>query len=174
MAKTYNTISTFTAGQVLTAAEMNELGENSNNYRVPPTCSVYRATDLSSYTSNTEITWTAEHWDTDSMWASGTDITINTNGLYAVSFSGRLTASATLAFATPQILLNGSGAAATLSYALSTETRWSVTTILSLSATDTISAQVFVSGGSAYVIKGAAGQSLDQTRLQVAWLGQAS
>ena len=36
MPKTYNTISTFTSGQVLTAAQMNEIGTNVNNYRVPP------------------------------------------------------------------------------------------------------------------------------------------
>jgi hypothetical protein len=176
MAKTYNTISTFTSGQVLTAAQMNQIGTNVNNYRVPPMCSVYRSSNLTSYTSNTEITWNAEHWDTDAMWTSGTDITVNTAGIYVVSFMGRITGSATILFATPQIVLNNNAAAASVVElnTLTSEVRWEISTMLDCTISDTISAQVFISGGSNYVVTGAAGQSLESTRLQVAWLGQVS
>jgi hypothetical protein len=90
MAKTYNTISTFTAGQVLTAAQMNDLGENSNNYRVPPMCSVYRTAALSHTATGTyqAYTYDTELYDTDGMWDAGspTRITLNTAGVYDVKF----------------------------------------------------------------------------------------
>jgi len=107
MAKTYNTISTFTAGQVLTAAQMNDLGENSNNYRVPPMCLVYRSTDLTGYTHNTAITWDAEGHDTDGMWSSGTDVTIQTSGVYLLHFKANVSGSATITQASPGIAING-------------------------------------------------------------------
>jgi hypothetical protein len=83
MAKTYNTISTFTAGQVLTAAEMNDLGENSNNYRVPP-MGLFTAAQSVADGSNQPVTLT-ENVDTDGMFTSGTTITIATAGVYLIS-----------------------------------------------------------------------------------------
>jgi len=92
MAKTYNTISTFTAGQVLTAAQMNDLGENSNNYRVPPMCSLYRSAALSHTASGSyqAIAYDAERFtQTDSgMWSAGSNpsrITLVTPGVYRVN-----------------------------------------------------------------------------------------
>lgn len=87
MAKTYNTIGTFTAGQVLTAAEMNELGENSNNYRVPPSCRALATgtTQTIPTGSQTPIQFPAEEYDTDGMHDNATNnsrLTINTAGLY--------------------------------------------------------------------------------------------
>jgi hypothetical protein len=114
MAKTYNTIGTFTAGQVLTAAEMNELGENSNNYRVPPMVIARRTTNLTGYTNSAVIPWESVLYDTeapsDPMWLTGANasrITIQTPGTYAVSFLGYLTASATLSGVQTRFTLNG-------------------------------------------------------------------
>lgn len=88
MAKTYNTIGTFVAGNVLTAAEMNEIGENSNNFRVPPMCRVRRAA-AQSIANNTQrlINWDTEDIDTDDdmFSASDTVITIKTAGVYLVT-----------------------------------------------------------------------------------------
>lgn len=92
MAKTYNTIGTFTAGQVLTAAEMNELGENSNNYRVPPICVLSTTTNVTMTSANIgyAIPFGAgsEVVDSDSMHDVSTNnsrITINTAGVYALT-----------------------------------------------------------------------------------------
>jgi len=96
MAKTYNTIGTFTAGQVLTAAEMNELGENSNNFRVPPMCRVKQTSGASiGDASGTILSFDAEDFDTDGMHDNATNnsrITINTAGVYLVIASVRYTA----------------------------------------------------------------------------------
>ena len=86
MAYTYNTIGTFTAGNVLTAAEMNDIGENSNNYRVPPLF-VASFAQSANDTTNTSLTLT-EIQDTDSMFASGTTVTVNTAGLYMITCYG--------------------------------------------------------------------------------------
>jgi len=94
MAKTYNTISTFTSGQVLTAAQMNEIGENSNNYRVPPLCVLRRTTLFTMASANTDyaITFTTanEDADTDSMHDGSTNtdrITVSTDGIYMLTAS---------------------------------------------------------------------------------------
>jgi len=120
MAKTYNTISTFTAGQVLTAAQMNDLGENSNNYRVPPMCKATRNGNLS-YTNNTVIAWNDTAYDTETATpgsggmhddvTNNTRITPVTAGVYLVVFSVNFTFSGTSSNFQSTILLNGAEAA---------------------------------------------------------------
>lgn len=97
MAKTYNTIGTFTSGQVLTAAQMNEIGTNVNNYRVPPMC-MARLTNTPTLTTGTStfITWNSESYDTDGMFsASSESITAQTNGIYLASASLTFASNAT-------------------------------------------------------------------------------
>jgi hypothetical protein len=90
VAKTYNTIGTFTAGNVLTAAEMNDIGENSNNYRVPPMCRVVSTGDTA-IAHNTFVAESfdgTEAFDTDSMHDPSSNpsrITINTAGVYLIT-----------------------------------------------------------------------------------------
>ena len=85
MAKTYNTIGTFTAGNVLTAAEMNDIGENSNNYRVPA-IGTFTSSQPAGDATNQIVTIT-EVTDTDGMFTSGTTVTINTAGIYLFTMS---------------------------------------------------------------------------------------
>jgi hypothetical protein len=98
MAKTYNTISTFTSGQVLTAAQMNEIGTNVNNSRVPPLCLLRKtATQACNNGSFTAITFGAgeELYDTDGMHSTITNtarITPTTAGIYL--FTGNVYLSA--------------------------------------------------------------------------------
>lgn len=97
MPKSYPDIGTFTSGQILTAATMNDVATNLDNFRVPPMCSVYRSAALS-HTSNgafQSIAFDTEDYDTDGMWTSGANadrITFDTSGIYlcegAVAFSG--------------------------------------------------------------------------------------
>lgn len=89
MAKNFNTIGTFTAGNVLTAAEMNDIGENSNNYRVPPMCMATRSgTQSTPNTTFTAVEFNGPNrYDTDGMHnpaSRPSRITFNTAGVYVV------------------------------------------------------------------------------------------
>ena len=100
MAFTYNTISTFTSGQVLTAAEMNEIGTNSNNYRVPPMCRARRAVAASvpNAAFTTQALSGADEYDTDTMHDTVTNndrVTINTAGVYLVTAKASFAANTT-------------------------------------------------------------------------------
>jgi hypothetical protein len=114
MAKTYNSISTFTSGQILTAAQMNAIGENSNNFRVPP---AVRVTLSSSSRSNgdTTVSWTsAAEYDTepigDKMHSTSVNpsrLTIRTAGLYVIHAGGNWGVSVTGSLRSVNILQNG-------------------------------------------------------------------
>jgi hypothetical protein len=179
--KTYNTFTNVSTGDVLTATNFNNVLTNIGNYRVPPACTVRRTSNLTSYTSGAAITWNEAAWDTESpsdpMWAAGspTVITIRTAGIYVVTFAGYCGGSATITLAYPAISVNGTviqtqysvinGGAASM---------FSMSTTLSLAATNTVSANVSFVGGSAYLIYGNSTLADTQTRLCVTWLGQAS
>ena len=175
MAKTYNTFTDVSAGSVLTASAYNDLLENTLNYRVPPAVSVYRSSTLTSYTSNTAITWQAEHYDTDGMWTSGTGITVGTTGLYLVAFAGRFQSSATTTIVVPQIVRSAVNILSCFSPIVSgNESRFSLSGIVQLTAADSLTASVYALGGSNYSIEGGATYGEGQTRLALTWLGQVS
>jgi hypothetical protein len=179
MAKTYNTISTFTSGQVLTAAQMNEIGTNVNNYRVPPLIQVRRSSDQTGYTGGSAITWNdVSITDTDpTMWAASpnpTRITVNTAGVYLVNFTGEAGGAATVSVVSANIARNGTLVAGSFNPALNNAAPFMVSTVLNLSATDYLEAACNFAGGSAYFVSGNASVAQDQTRLTVVWLGQAS
>lgn len=178
MAKTYNTISTFTAGQVLTAAQMNDLGENSNNYRVPPVCSVYRNAALSHTSSGgfQAMAFDTESIDTDGMWASSPNperITIQTDGIYvceaSVVFAGNATGTRALKI----------DDTATTLIAYVTETSPTVadggalncTRVWAFSAGDYVTASAFQNSGGNLAYGVAVPGYL---HLSVAWVGQVS
>jgi hypothetical protein len=49
-------------------------------------CSLYKSSQtITSGAGYTAISWGGEHWDTDSFWSSGTNITIPSNGVYLLS-----------------------------------------------------------------------------------------
>jgi hypothetical protein len=175
MAKTYNTIGTFTAGNVLTAAEMNDLGENSNNYRVPPMCQVYRSTDLTGYTSSAAISWDAEAFDTDGMWSTGTDVTINTAGVYSIDFYYYASGAATITGGVPYLSVDGTSIGEQYSVVISgVNIIGSFNITESLSASSVITAHFAFLGGSAYIINGDSSLTNQRSRLSVTWLGQTS
>jgi hypothetical protein len=177
MAKTYPDIGTFSPGDILTAATMNDVGTNLDNQRVPPSCRVYRSSDLTSYTSNTAITWNAEDYDTDGMFtASSTDITIGTTGIYLVVLNIFFTATATVTNANALIYAGASPIQSRQSIDLgSTSGVMQQHGVFQLTASTVLTARLALSGGSAYVVKGdAAANSNGNSYMAVTWLGQAS
>lgn len=89
MPKTYPDIGTFTSGQILTAATMNDVGTNLDNFRVPAMC---RVTKASAQTINdntvTALQFDTEAFDTDGMHdnvTNNTRITFQTAGVYLVT-----------------------------------------------------------------------------------------
>lgn len=176
MAKTYNTISSVSTGDVYTATQHNSIVTNVNNYRVPPAVEVYRTSRLSSYSSLADITWeAAARINTDGMWSSGATITIQTAGIYLISFVGLAAGTATITDIYPVIRKNSANFA-TFHPAIrtSSDTRFNCQVVCSLAAGDTIQARVGFTGGSAYFIEGGATEGENQTRLSLTWLGQVS
>lgn len=182
MAKTYPAIGPFAAGDVLTAATMTSIDTNLDNFRVPAMCSVYRSSDLSSYTASTLITWQAADYDTESpsdpMWASGANadkVYIRTAGVYALSFRFYLTATASITLMETDIYLNANVINVVNSPVFSTTAAYGLATCIQKCAVgDYVAASLSPTGGSAYVVKGGASNIYSQTRFTVAWLGQAS
>jgi hypothetical protein len=178
MAKTYNTISTFTAGQVLTAAQMNDLGENSNNYRVPPAAVIYRSS-TAAVSSGVAINFDASAVvDTDSMTtnkASGY-IEVSTPGIYVASWGFRFSATSGATYCDATLYF-GSGSAAPTgllveNYGLAfngNDGSSYVSAVLSLAANDTVGARITTNGVSPVLAGGVA-----HNRFSLVWLGQAS
>jgi len=178
VAKTYNSIPSVATGDVYTAAAHNAIATNVNNYRVPPHCHVYRSSNLTSYSSGTDISWNAEHEDTDGMFsATSTNITIQTEGVYLIILKGRLSGSATISATEWLIRIGGTVAANNYTTSIASAiTSWgSASYVTTLAASSVVTGAVVISGGSAYEVRGGASpNSKDVTSLSVTWLGQAS
>jgi hypothetical protein len=179
MPKTYAdlTVANATAGNAILASDFATLFENSNGYRKPPSCHVYRTSDLTSYTSGTAITWQAEAHDTDGMWSSGTNITIQTAGIYLCVFKVQTAASGTaMTYAAPELLISGTVAAQFYNASVFSGivSQSVLTYVASFAATTTIGAQVLVAGATSYTIKGGTLNTTNASSLSVTWLGQAS
>jgi hypothetical protein len=132
---------------------------------------------LTGYTSAAAITWESTGYDTNTMYSAGspTRITINTTGIYIVTFTGGYSAAATLTRALPRIFKNGSAVAEQESFGVSVGGSFSMAVLLNLTATDFLTAGVLLTGGSAYVIAGnSTAEASDQTRLSVQLLGRTS
>jgi hypothetical protein len=166
MAKTYNTIGNFTAGQVLTAAEMNELGENSNNYRVPPYCQIQRAAGQTiPDASNTAISFDAQDHDTDGMFApTSTDVTIQTAGIYLVEAETRLSSPCDIR---GDLLLKVGGTIYRREIAYGSAEYFHVTMVMALTAAQVITLEQ-------YQDNSANSTRTLTARMSVAWIGQAS
>jgi hypothetical protein len=171
----WTTPATAVSGQTaLTASFWNtQVRDNQNFLYTPPMCMVRRTTNLTSYTSNTAITWESSAYDTDTMWSSGTNVVIKTAGVYLVSFYSSSQGSATITRISPRINKNGTLIVPSDDPNVITGTNAdSVLTITTKCAVnDTIAGTVLFAGGSSYIINGAASEGATQTRLSVTWLG---
>jgi hypothetical protein len=85
MPKTYTAAGTVSAGDVYTATAHNIIATDVNNMIVPPACRLTNSANVTGYTSNTDITWAVEAYDTDGMHSTVTNtgrITVQTAGIY--------------------------------------------------------------------------------------------
>lgn len=172
----WTTPGTATAGDVLTASFWNtQVRDNQNFLYTPPMVKVYRSSDLTSYTNGANITWNAEEFDTDTMFTSGTDVTIKTAGIWMVTGFAYITATATLTATFFGVKKNASYVAQQYHPPYSsTSSLVGYSGIHKFAVNDVITANVELSGGSAYNVNGAASEANDQTRLTLVWLGKDS
>lgn len=176
MAKTYNTISTFTSGQILTATQMNGIGTNVNNYRVPPMVRCVRSGNLT-YTANADVAWNGtDTYDTDDMHdpaTNNTRITPTTNGIYLVQFSAFINISGTATAVLPSIRQTASAVVVARQDYFSSVTGLMYINCMGMaqvsSSSDYFTAQIGFSGGTVYTINADA-----TTYFAATWLGQVS
>ena len=175
MGKTYNTISTFVSGAILTANQMNGIGTNVNNYRVPPAIQLVRTTAINPYTSGAAITWSSATYDTESpsdpMWSSGGTVTIRTAGIYLITAS--LDIRTTSALTGNCYVYTGGTLASYSIFREGSNPRVVANFIASYAVGNTVDVRVDFAGGGTVQINGAA-SGADQSRLNLTWLGQVS
>jgi hypothetical protein len=106
------------------------------------------------------------------MFSSGTTVTIETAGLYLLSFVGRANGTSVTRII-PNIKLAGTNVVAVESLPSGGDTLFSVSSIQNLAVNDQITAAVSFVAGSAYVVQGNATPANNQTRLTVQWIGSA-
>jgi hypothetical protein len=160
--------STWVAGAVLTAAELNEqLRDNMVALSVAPSCLVRRTTSLTGYTATSAIAWNDAAFDTDSMFSAGapTRITINTTGIYNINFAGVTTSATTMTLTSTAIAVNGTDISGLYITATGNGAFITSSVVASLTAGDYVTVGINYGSGSAFVISGAATTSLAQSRM---------
>ena len=175
MAKTYGTVATFTAGSVLTAAQLNVAGGAVNNLVVPATAQVRRTTNQTGVTSGVLISWQSALWQNDgTMWAIGdpTKLYLNTTGLYVVTLHIALSASSGLTQSSATVLLNGTEISDTNSTGNGTGCFITNSFILNATAGQYLTAYTGLSGGAGVSYTGNESVTRTQTRMTVSWIGR--
>jgi uncharacterized membrane protein len=176
MAKTYGTVTTFTAGSVLTAAQLNIAGTAVNNLVVPPSVQATRSAAQSIPSAgNTWISFTVKSYDTDGMFTpTDTKITIQTPGVYLVSAFVSYSSNATgLRLSVLEKNAASAGAGTRLAQSLANgiaadENGFSLVAVANLSAADTLHLVAYQSSGSP-LNTGATGPYLSAQ-----WIGRTS
>ena len=180
MAKTYTAVPSVNTGDVYTAASYNTYtAANVSNLIVPPAAKIWRTSNLTGYTTGAQITYQAVSYDTDSMWSSGTPtvLTIQTAGIYVVTFSVNWSATATVTAWQPAININnGASNVARLELACPSTTQgWAVVTYTgSLGVSTVLGSSVSFTGGSAYSLNGSGSDVASNTILTATWIGRTS
>jgi hypothetical protein len=176
MPKTYTAAGSATAGQVYTSSAHNVIVTDVNNLIVPPVCEIVRTTNLS-YTTGTDITFQSATIDTDGMFSAGTPtrLTIQTTGIYLISFVGALSATATMTAYSPHILRSTTSLAyQDFTAVSSTNVYWWMSCMVSCTAGEYFTARLNITGGSSYSMRGQTTTQDSQTRLSATWIGRTS
>lgn len=174
MAKTYTAAGSAIAGEVYTASAHNVIVTDVNNLIVPAALRL-NLTTSATITNGSSISWSSEAYDTDGMWSSGSTITVNTTGLYVMTFNGFVTAATSLAYAISQINIGGDvthyGAGAAILGGNSGYISQSV--LANIEATNTITFAVAFSAVGAVTLAGTTNDAT-RTRATVTWVGRTS
>jgi hypothetical protein len=156
MAKTYTnlTVANATAGNAILASDFSSAFTTLNNHTVPPMCKATLASNATGYTNNTDISWDAEEYDTDSMHDTATNnarITPTTSGIYLVLFSINFLFSGTSSSHFTKIFKNGSLYANNFSNVARTTTHQDVLSAIVTfnGTTDYVTARIEIGGGTA-------------------------
>lgn len=182
MAKTYTAVPTVTAGDVYTASAYNTYtSTNVSNLIVPPMCKLVAATTQSvANSTDTTLTLGTSEIDTDSMGTTGAaaKITINTAGVYMVTYSATMVASAggTIRFAT--VAKNGTGSPnaatgffwASAPFTAGYSASWRGGGLLNLAVNDYLQLVVIQDSGGALNV----GNLSNHTFLSAVWVGRTS
>jgi hypothetical protein len=175
---TLTRVQTYYDGAWVDGDTFRTVGANKyNNVVVPPSASIRRTTDQTGYASGGQITWQSTQYDTDTMWSAGapTRLTVNTAGIYLITFYVYLTATATLTYIQPDIIIDGNQFQTNFVPAISTTAAYAgVSATASLTAGQYIAAAVYLGSGSAHIIKGSASYGGSQTRLTATLIGRVS
>ena len=184
MAKTYNTFTNVSTGDVYTAAAHNNILTNLGNYRVPPTALVSRVTTQSiSNSVFNNVQFTAEGWDTDDIATLATNndrLTIKTAGIYLVTANAMFAANATgqremtiVQSPTPAWTTSGTIASTAFVYGTSSVNIYqamSASVITTCAVNDYFTVQVWQNSGGALNLQ----CDIRPASLSVTWLGQVS
>lgn len=187
MPKTYGTVTTFTAGSVLTAAQLNVAGGAVNNLVVPAAARIRLTSNYASTNSTHTLlgftsTNATKDYDTDSMItlsASASSITINTPGIYVCTASIDYTASSVgvrYVRAVRNRAGTKTGIAASMYVPTASDAHACISGMIECAANDVIELYGFqTSGGSLNILAAdASGIEYGGTWMSVAWIGRTS
>ena len=139
-------------------------------------CKVIRTSDLTAPAANSAFTWNSAEIDTATMWSAGapTLVTIQTSGVYQISAFAFITNTTKYTTApTLRVFKNGSAVAAlgmvyqNDGFASTTAT---ISTLISATATDTITLVFSYGGGGTLTIKG--DLTVGRTEMSVRLIGR--
>jgi hypothetical protein len=156
----FTTPSTWVAGAILTAAQLNQQLRDNMSYLYSPQMAKVRLTsDFGApYVSTTAITWQADSapgFDTGGMWASGnaTKLIPTVAGVYVFTLSCQWTYTGTMSTSVARILLNSNVIGRQGVFAAqTTELDYSVSVVTKMNGTtDFITADLFYSGTPTFV-----------------------
>ena len=156
----FTTPSTWVAGAILTAAQLNQQLRDNMSYLYSPQMAKVRLTsDFGApYVSGTAITWQADSapgFDTGGMWASGnaTKLIPTVAGVYVFTLSCQWTYTGTMSTSAGRILLNSNVIGRQGVFASQTaELDYSVSVVSKMNGTtDFITADLFYSGTPTFV-----------------------
>jgi hypothetical protein len=175
MAMTFTSpISTVTTGSTLSSANYNQIVTTLNNNTLPPMCQmVLTPNQVIGTGTNTNLTSSSFNYDTDSMSSTANQITINTAGIYLVSFSMFWPTNATNQRVATVIVSNTGSASGNNGYAYSyapgsgtSGFTMANSCLVSLTAGQYLNLQVFQASGSSLTVN-----STGLAYLQAAWVG---
>lgn len=168
----WTTISTFTAGAVLTAAQMNQVRLNGDFEHYPPTAKATLTTPQSiPATTNTWVIFDTQEIDTAAMFAPPSNtITIGTAGIYLVSSTIVWSSAPTASYLTLEAnaATPANGTVLAVANTVTPDDRMTATSIASLAAATTIRVALYQTNVGALNVGNGLSWSVS---LSVAYLG---